>query len=218
MITPKAETGLLFLHIRRSIGRPKQVKTSAQHVVRFVLGLFLLTLGNGCVTKHLWENETLKAWNQPATNPNLRLFTAKQTDDLLVVYNEYSERSDKTHTRAYWLKENQKLLAQGRSPHFVSPIPASGISAIPVFFAGTNQINQAPPYALVATNGQSFTLYSVNGNAEPYDLPVYNDQKDKVEKFALTPLATAADITIVGGFLGYLYLQGLAGSGYNHSY
>jgi len=43
--------------------------------------------------------------------------------------------------------------------------------------------------------------------AATHDLPFYNDQKGKVEKFALTPLATAADITIVGGFLGYCWLH-----------
>lgn len=49
-------------------------------------------------------------------------------------------------------------------------------------------------------------------------MPFYNDQKGKIEKFALTPLATAADITIVGGVVGYWYLDGLARSGTTYSW
>jgi hypothetical protein len=187
-------------------------------VIPFAFGLCLLILGNGCATKALWENNNLEAWKEPADSPNLRLFTAKQPADILVVYNEYSERSDKTYTRAYWLKENQKLINDRHSPHFVSTNVSAGCVAVPVILAGTNQITLAPPYAVVATNGQSFTLYLDSGTTESHDLPIYNDQKGKIEKFALTPLATAADITILGGVLGYCWLQGAASSGASASF
>jgi hypothetical protein len=84
---------------------------------------------------------------------------------------------------------------------------------VPVFLAAANQINlPAPPYAIVETNGQSFTFHLDSGTIGPRDLPVYNDQKGKVEKFALTPLAATADLTIVGGFLGYLYFAARCGA------
>jgi len=189
-----------------------------KYIIQLVFGLLLVFLGNGCATKALWENGNLEAWNQPATNPNLRLFVANQKDDLLVIYDEYSDRSDTTHTRAYWMKKNQKLIDQRNSPHFITTNTYVGFTALPVFPASTNQINSPPPYAIVTTNGQSFTLHLDNGSIESHDLPCYNDQKGKVEKFALTPLTAAADITIVGGVFGYWYLYGLASSGYNHSY
>jgi hypothetical protein len=194
----------------------KQVEMRAQPIALFVFGLFLLTLGNGCVTHELWKNDNLEAWNQPATNPNLRLFTTSQKDDLLVVYDEYSERNDKTHPRAYWLKENQNIIDQRKFPHFIST-NTFGFAAVPVFSTGTDPIN-LPLYAVVATNGQSFTLHLDNGSTESHDLPFYNDQKGKVEKFALTPLATAADVTIVGGVFGYFFLEGMAQSGASYSW
>jgi hypothetical protein len=190
-----------------------------QSIIPFVFGLCLLTLGNGCATKALWENSNLEAWKEPATNPNLRLFAAKQPNDILIVYDEYSERSDATHTRAYWLNQNQKLIDERHAPHFVDPNSAVGCTAIPVLFVSTNGMNlPTPPYALLATNRQSFTLHLSDATAESHDLPFYNDQKGKVEKVALTPLANAADLTIVGGVFGYIFLEALAQSGASYSW
>jgi len=185
----------------------------ARQIIQFVFGLSLLALANGCATKALWQNDNLEAWNEPATNPNLHLFATQPRGDMLVVYNEYSERSDTTRTRAYWLNKNQKLVDARRAPHFVNPNSAFGLTALPIFTPAANQIDvPPPPYAILATNGQSFTLYSDNGQPASHDLPIYNDRKGKVEKVALTPLTTTADATIVGGFLGYLYLAGRCGA------
>lgn len=143
------------------------MKTQPQ--IPFVFALFLLTIGNGCATKALWQNGNLEAWKQPATNPTLRLFAAKQSNDILVVYDEYSERNDATHTRAYWLIENQKLIDDRHAPHFVNPNLAADCSAIPVFPVSSNEMNlPAPPYALLATNSQSFTLH-LPGSVESYN-------------------------------------------------
>jgi len=189
-----------------------------QSIIPFVCGLCLSTLANGCVTKALWEGNGLEAWKQPADNPNLRLFAAKQPNDILVVYDEYSERSDATHTRAYWLNQNQQLIDTRHAPHFVDPNTAVGCAAIPVFPASTSGVNLPPSYALIATNNQSFTLHAHDGATESHDLPFYNDRKGKVEKLALTPLANAADLTIVGGIIGYACLQAMAQSGTTYSW
>ena len=189
-----------------------------KHSIRFLLGLFLIILSNGCVTKALWNNPNLEAWNEPASNSGLRLFDAKPGHDVLVVYDEYSERSGLTHTRAYWLNENQKLVAHGHAPHFVSTNSLVSLIPVPVFLATTDQTNSlAIPYALVETNWQSFTLYSETGPKGPLDLPVYNDGKGKVEKFFITPAAVTADLTIVGAILGYCYLCS-QGTDYNPAY
>jgi hypothetical protein len=190
----------------------------ARHIQCLSLLAMCLVLGNGCVTKHLWESGDLEAWNQPAANPNLHIFQATPGNDLLVVYDEYGERRDAARTRAYWLNENQKLTDQHRMPHFVSTNSISCLTAVPVLLAATNQTQMpTPPYAMVETNGQSFTLYSDSGTASQHDLPVYNDGKGKVEKFVLTPLATGADLTIVGGVIGYFCLEGLASSHASYS-
>jgi len=183
-----------------------------QRIIPLVFGLCLLTLGNGCATKALWETDGLEAWKQPTSDPGLRLFAAKQSDDILVVYDEYSERNDSLHRRAYWLNKNQKTIDDRRAPHFVDLNASAGCAAVPVVLASTNQITLPPPYAVVATNGQSFTLHLGNGLSESHDLPCYNDHKGKVEKLALMPIANVADATILGGFLGYFYLCARCGA------
>jgi hypothetical protein len=168
-----------------------------------LLPLLLLTFGSGCATRALWNNGNLEAFKEPASNVSLRLFDAKRQNDLLVVYDEYSERSDKIHTRAYWLNENEMLVNQRRAPHFVNTNLMRNLPSVPVFYASAPSKTNLTRifYAIVATNQQSFTFYSGNREISSYDLPFYNDGKGRVEKIALTPVAVTADLTIVGGYV-----------------
>jgi hypothetical protein len=194
------------------------MKMSANFVARFVLPLLLIS-ASGCATKALWNNENLEAVKEPADNLNLRLFDAKKHNDLLVVYDEYSERNDGVRTRAYWLNENQERIDQRRAPHFASTNLMRHLSPVPVFYSTLGETNWTfAQYGVVETNRQSFTLYSNNGKISRHDFPTYNDGKGRVEKIALTPVAVTADLTIVGGYLGVWCLYGLAQSGDNNSW
>jgi hypothetical protein len=188
-------------------------------LARILFLLLPLIFGSGCATQALWDNENLEAVKEPADKPNLRLFDAKRHDDLLVVYDEYSERSNGIRTRAYWLNQNQTRVDQRRAPHFASPGLMQKLSPVPVFYATPGETNWTFAfYAVVETNRQSFTLYCNNGNISRHDLPTYNDGKGRVEKIALTPVAVTADLTIIGGYLGVWFLYGLAESGDNNSW
>lgn len=55
--------------------------------------------------------------------------------------------------------------------------------------------------AVVAPNGQDFTLYSGARKMGDHELPVYRDASGRTQQVLLTPLAVAADLTIVGGVL-----------------
>ena len=185
--------------------------------IRCVATIFLpllLSLGSGCATKALWENENLEAVKEPANPVNLRLFHATRRNDLLVIYDEYSERSDGVRTRAYWLNENQARLAKKHAPHFTSTnLITRQLSPVPIFHSTPGETNWTfALYAVVETNRQSFTLFYKNGNLSRHDLPTYNDGKGPIEKIALTPVAVTADVTIAAGFFGYWYLQGLGES------
>jgi hypothetical protein len=190
--------------------------TKVKYIIKF-LPLLLLTLGSGCATQALWNNGNLEAVKEPASNINLRLFDAKRQNDLLVVYDEYSERNYGIHTRAYWLNENEMRVNQRRAPHFTNTNLMQNLPSVPVFYASApseTNLTQGR-YAIVATNQQSFTLYSGNREISSYDLPFYNDGKGRVEKIALTPIAVTADLTIIGGYIGVWGLYGLAESGYS---
>jgi hypothetical protein len=184
-----------------------------------LLPLLLLTMGSGCATKALWNNGNLEAVKEPANSINLRLFDAKRQNDLLVVYDEYSERNDSVHTRAYWLNENEARVNQWYAPHFAKTNLMRDLPPVPVFYelASSERNLTQPLYATVATNKQSFTLYSGNHEIGSHNLPFYNDGKGRVEKIALTPIAVTADLTIVGGIFVILYGYELGASDYSVS-
>jgi hypothetical protein len=184
--------------------------TGARHFA--LLSPILLVLAGGCATKALWDNGRLDALKEPADKLNLRLFEATTQSNFLVVYNEYSERSGAVHTRAFWLKENQNLLAQGRTPRFTRPDATGNLTPVPVYYdpipAGTTL--PAGLCAVVATNKQTFTFFHAGRALASHDLPIYDDGKGKAERIALTPIAVTADLTVVGGVLGYVYLESLS--------
>lgn len=174
-----------------------------------IIALWLPLLTGGCATSALWNNKAqLDDWNEPAADSRLQLFDASRQKDFLVVYDEYSERHDSTRTRAYFLNENETRVEQGRKPHFVGAQISGELAPVPVLqtlpLANTN--SPPPIYAVISTNQQSFTIYRDEQRTN-HDLPVYNDGWGRTDRIALTPVAVVADLTIVGGCLGYIWLQ-----------
>jgi hypothetical protein len=179
-----------------------------------LLLLLLPLLGSGCVTHHLWTESHLDEWNQAAGDPHLRLFEDQSRHDLLVVYDEYSDRHETTRTRAYLLQQNEPQLGRHSRPRFVSVNCSQGLPAVPIF--GTQPV--IPPgrtYAVSATNSPSFTVFSGGGKAgTDHELPVYNDGVGRAERIALTPVTATMDATIIGGAVGVAWLYLLADSGF----
>ena len=175
----------------------------------------LLALSSGCATRALWKTAPLDAYNEPDDLPALRLFEAGPSNDVLVVYREYSERHDYTRTRAYLLNQNRRQLAERRQPRFVGTNLLSGTRPLPMLCETNPPPAEWPakPYALVSANQQSFRLVSPDGQTDPFELPVYNDGRGRWYRIALTPVTVVADITIVGGVIGYFWLHGMAESG-----
>lgn len=187
---------------------------------RSLFSLMLLTMllmfASGCATRALWKETNLDAWNEPADESKLQLFDGPQHKDVLVEYQEYSERHDSVHTRSYWLLKNQKRIEQRREPEFVGFPHPHHLKPIPVFTetnAPATSSTAFASYAVVGTNQNSFLLYSSAQNGGPYRLPVYNDGVGQAERIALTPLCVVADITIVGGFIVCAVLAESARSG-----
>ena len=115
---------------------------------RLRLLLMLPVLASGCVTHKLWSEKTMDEWNEPAPNPHLRLFHDDKQADVLVVYDEYSSRHCTTNTRAFFLYQNQKPLAQNQRPYFVSTRMASQLPPVPVF----SSVTANPPESFYAVN------------------------------------------------------------------
>lgn len=164
------------------------------------LALALLLL-NGCVTRKLWEEH---AFRQPATPANLTLAFDPRRQDVLVCYDEFSDRSFKTRPRAFYLSRNRARLEAGRKPIFVTPGHAANLAAVPW------QTIEPPPLAdpanelqaVLTGTGDGFTLYSGTNEVGEYHLPVYADGVQRTGQILLTPFAVTADIitaaTVVG--------------------
>jgi hypothetical protein len=172
--------------------------------------LLLPVLAGGCVTHKLWSEKTMDEWNEPAPNPNLRLFHDVRQDDFLVVYDEYTGRHSITNTRAFFLNQNLRPLDEHARPHFVGTNLASRLSPVPVFASVTT--NAPGSYYVVTTNGGNFTVFSNRQESGSYPLPCYNDGIGRMERTAWTPLTVTADLTIVGGVLALICWEGLAQS------
>lgn len=166
-----------------------------------ILTLCQAVLLSGC-TSALWEKERFARCHWPADPPNLRLYYSEPVRDVLAEYDEASEGTTTIQRRAYWLEPNALAIAGGRQPRFISITNATGLGVVPV----TNSLAGPPPsayrglYAVVSTNGQSFSLCL--GQKEPtvHGLPVYfTSSGQRVKQVLLTPLAVAADVTVVGG-------------------
>jgi hypothetical protein len=187
-------------------------------VLRLVLWLLGLATCGGCTTRALWTTPEFDNCNEPARNIHLRLYMAGPDGKILVVYDEFSQRRDSVHTRAYLLDKNAGKIRAQKRPVFVSARSLQELKPIPVFQTSNLPLSPPPSYATLSTNDQSFTLFGLGAKAQTYALPVYDDGHGKAERIALTPLTVAADATIVGGCLGYLWLESLGNSDYGYKF
>ena len=165
-----------------------------------LLLLLLPLMTSGC-TGLLWHYTD---WtDRPAINPNLRLFQAERQKDLLVVYDEYSERTRSVCSRAYLLYKNQDRVEQNLRPHFVGVRTAQGLPIVPIFPDSLPpETNSLPPlYALVSTNTESFLVCSYQQTNSLHNLPIYADPAGELERNALSPVAITLDVTLVAGGL-----------------
>ena len=168
--------------------------------------LFLIPLlANGC-TNMLYEKTD---WDcRPANDPQLQVFNAARQKDLLIVYNEFSERDKSTASRAYFLYKNQRQVALKEPPQFVSTNLANNLARVPVF--NELQTNDAPPlYVVISPPAASFVVCA-NQTTNLYDLPWYPDSGGKLDRALLSPATATVDVVggtiIVGGAI-YCWLR-----------
>lgn len=167
-----------------------------------LLAVALLVL-NGCVTQKLWEE---RAFRQPATPSNLELAFDPRRQDVLVRYDEFSDRSFKTQPRAFYLYRNVARLEAGRKPNFVAPSRAAKLVSLPVQPA-ENPLLDDPAvelHASLVADGAGFKLKSRTNELGEFHLPVYADGVQRTGQVLLTPFAVVADIVTAATVIGLL--------------
>jgi hypothetical protein len=171
---------------------------------------FLLS---GCMTHSLWTGELVESVAEPSVPNRLALYAAPGRQDVLAQYEELSPWHESPHQRAYFVRENINRNQSSRKPHFVSLGTTNGLTAIPLYESDWPTSTSAV-YAATSTNGNRFTIFSANGQYDgSFELPTYRSASGRLKLVLLTPVTAVLDVSIVGGVVGYIYLNMLASSG-----
>jgi len=176
--------------------------------------LVLSWLGAGCVTHALWEEKSFHA----ADEPRLNLSLVPPANDILVEYVEQYGETAKTRPRAYWLFAYTLRQKEKTKPAFVHPDATLERVPVPLLrgLEGTNSL-PAGYCALPLAYDQGFYLWKDGQQVGRFDLPIYFARpRATAGRIALTPLAVAADVVIVGTVVGavvtIIYLESLPDS------
>lgn len=171
----------------------------------FKVILLIPLITGGCMTHKLWTESPLDEWNEPSPDVHLQVFRVPQPADWLVVYDELSDRNNSVQRRAFFLGVNQKRIAEQRRPHFAKTNSAEGLMPVPLYLSTPTN----PPVFYGLTNcisSEKIRLFAAGQPVDTFALPVYADGWGRVQKIIWTPVAVTADLTIIGGCLGCIWL------------
>lgn len=161
------------------------------------------------LTGKLWSDPSLTDYYEPSGTPTLKSFQRPPGPRLLVAYDERREKDSSVRRRAFFLPENTEALAAQRKPTFTRPAPAVGWTEVPVVTAG-QPTPAAPLYLTLTADNKSFTIVRHGVSAGPYQLPTYVDPSSTAFRVVVTPLAVAADVTVVAVVCGVVGLYAYA--------
>lgn len=168
----------------------------------------MLILLPGCATHYLWNDSQFSEPHAPAVENHLQLYEIPQNYELLAVYDEFAPRGV-SHRRAYFVFQNDDLIAASKKPAFLLPSAIPIGTLVPTFEpSGLNTATNLPLFA-VKSGSYGFEFYQRGFEARHYDLPRYRDRWNTSKQLLITPLAVALDSTIVAGVVavGAAYLQ-----------
>jgi len=158
------------------------------------LGMMALLLFPGCATHYLWTESTFSEKYIPSEQPHLQIY--KLPANFLAVYDESTPRGD-IKRRAYYLERSDRRAFKRYKPQFVNlnlaqmgePVPV--FDRMPPFGADTNGLwgQRTSPFAFELHNGGAYL--------GTYQLPAYRGAGNTTAQLAITPLAVAADVTVI---------------------
>jgi hypothetical protein len=165
--------------------------------ILLLLGSASIFLLNGCATKALWNESN---FYEPASPPNLRLSVAPTRRDVLVEYDEFSERTDRVRRRAYFLDANARRLEKQRKPHFVNPARYRDLQTILLAVEPSPGISDQ----LHATWSRDTLAIHSGGQVTSHLLPVYFDPVTRTKQVLLTPPAVIVDATLLSAMWAFI--------------
>jgi hypothetical protein len=168
----------------------------------------MLILLPGCATHYLWKDSQFSEPHAPAVQNHLQLYQVPQNEELLAVYDE-TARSGMSQRRAYFVFQNDALIAASRKPSFLPPSGLPVGTPVPTFESSERNTATNLPVFAVKSGSYGFEFYQRGFEARHYDLPRYKDRWNTSKQVLITPLAVALDSTIVAGVVavGAAYLR-----------
>lgn len=172
------------------------------------------------LTYKLWDNRTFSQFNEPSTSGNVQIFQAAPGGNLLVAYDEISEKNDRVHRRAFFLNANLAKLEARQKPRFVNPRKCANLDELPLVQASANASNAAPASLaapVLSADGQQLTFFNVEHQQVTIELPTYETSGGPVLRVLVTPLAVTGDVVMVGVVVGVVaaYAWAYGGTGWH---
>jgi hypothetical protein len=181
----------------------------AEGLITLVLCAALIPLLTGCqtvqdysLTYRVWSTAEFENWAGPAREPHLALFSQLSENDVLVQYDETTEKKESVRRRAYFLFRNARRIEQRKKPRFVNPETAITMAGIPLEPGNPGMTNlsstRLPLAAVYDNHAREFWLFRHGKLEGPSDLPAYKDSNGNFIRVILTPFAAAGDTVVVG--------------------
>jgi len=174
------------------------------------------------MTHALWTGELVETFHEPSFPNHLALFEASEKQDVIVQYDELSPWRDSERRRTYFLRENLNRLQTRKAPRFAEANATNHSTPIPVLIDPDSTADHQPSpgsYATTTIDGNAFTIYRTNAPPDgPYRLPAYRTATGDLKIVLLTPVTVTLDASLVGGFVAYWIIYGLASAGHGVIY
>ena len=118
----------------------------------------------------LWDNGDMSSFAEPASDPRLALLANPRGENLLVQYDETSEKTEQVRRRAYFLEPNAERIAEHKRPHFTDPQAVARMNLVPQTQTrvwATNAASGQTPVTVWSENGRDFSLLRARGSGWP---------------------------------------------------
>ncbi len=174
----------------------------------------------GCegLTGQLWSGDYGDDHRHAAPEPDLKLSQTPDLKDVLVQYDEMRSKDAKIQRRAYLLFANQKTVAAGRKPQFITGKAVGRLLGFPLaisYMTNLSTVGDLTLRVILEEDKHHFTLVSNGREIGSYQLPDYMQHSTWVQ-LLLTPAAVTGDVLIVAGIaaavVGVLYLRSQSGN------
>lgn len=139
------------------------------------------------LTGRLWQRSVGDYHHEPAMDPRMSLYQTRDNKDILVRYDEMARGDGSIRRRSFLLQTNQKKLAAGQKPKFLSERQAGKIQLsgriIPYHNLSEGK-SGSELQAIVGPDEINFTIVTKGAEIGSYSLPTYESKVGKVVKLA----------------------------------